>query len=92
MNNETNNPTRSTADAHEEPTAADTKKEYCVDLRLAEISEFAITVEADSQEKAELKAKKKIEQEHHNCGCSGCPYYEVSVISSWPVNGGQDHE
>ena len=81
----TNTPTRSATNAHDGQPAADTKKEYSVYLRLAEISEFAVVVEADSQKQAELKAKTEIEEEHPNCGCSGCPHYEVSVISAWPI-------
>lgn len=84
--------TRSKSKGHNGTTGSDTnqqipnrKNEYCVDMRLAEISEFAIVVEANSQEEAESKAIRQIKQEHPDCGCSGCPYHEVSVMSSWPI-------
>jgi len=92
MNNEPNTPTRSTANAHNEQTTADTKKKYSVILRVAKISEFAVCIEASSKEEAAIRAEINTARKPHKRRCSGCQYYEVSHLSVDLVDEGQDND
>jgi hypothetical protein len=91
MNTETNTPTSSAANAHNEQPSADTKK-YCVVLRLAEISEFAVCIEASSRAEAVMRAEINAAKNYPDCGQSGRTCYDVSYLSVEPVEGGKVNE
>lgn len=91
MNNESNNTTPSTADAHDGPTSAETntKQKYEIVLFWTQQNEARVIVEASSQDEAEEKAD---EIESADIDDWIPTDGELFVYSVAPVRGGQDNE